>query len=190
MPTSNMPVFANTKYKPDDWYFETSATIGQQCPVRSLKLADTLNCGIALAGSIMHAANPMYAWVNFKRWVSNSEYGSEIISKPSIQVFATRHGFALAFNWDYLLIPKGVRRSDPVLIYDYDAFCFIFCDKRHFWPKSKVTRFARRLFKVDHDRDKPPSIEGARWLPVRDYMSQFELHADESGHPVQPDYAN
>jgi hypothetical protein len=182
-----MPVYVKMCPNADDWYFETSATIGLTAPMCSVNRDRTIACAMRLGASLALNAADRFAWIDFSRWIPNDEHGIEILEDATFQVYFTRFGVTITHNWRTILIPAGAKTTQPVLIYNYDSHCFHFCDRTHFWKESTIEKVLPKMFGA---LTTLPKVRRGRWVSVYDYMQQFDLSELENGCLRRPDFAN
>lgn len=182
-----MPQYARVQASDDDWYFETSATPGLQAPLKSINREATVMCAMRIGESLIYDAQRGYAWIDFSRWTRNVQYGMEVHEDSTFQLYFTKYGSTVTYNWDTMLVPVDAKKTQPVLIYDYDSHCFRFCDRTHFWNKSVIADCVMDMFSAAQAL---PSVDGGNWVDVHEYMSGFDLSEDEEGYPRRPAFAN
>lgn len=105
------------------------------------------------------------------------------------QLAFTRFGAVVVKNWKEIFTPKiDAQRERPVLIYDYDAYCCLFCDASHFVSDRQAWTVFANVFGVEPPPIAEPAPEG-RFEDIHAYMA---LHAKESidGEPIRPRFHN
>lgn len=184
-----MPVYARVSPDGEDWYIESSSTIGLLAPLKSVNKERLASAAFSLGRTLSQGSKDGYAWVSFCRWTPNEEYGMEEHVDETYQLAFTRFGVLVLRNWQEAFIPETEPLSvRPVLIYDYDAYCFLYCDAGHFISDRQAWTVFGRMFGIQPPPVAEPAPEG-RFADIHEYMA---LHAKEStdGEPIRPRFYN
>ena len=169
-----MPVFAQVENEENDWFFETSATKGLTCPLKSINKNATVSSAFSLGKDLVNSYG--YSWVNFCKWTPDSKYGMEQHIDETYQLYFTKYGVVVGRNWSSIFTPYDSTTSQPVLIYDYDSSCYSFCDSSNFIPIWQ----AWSVFSKEFGVKAPPRAEEPKrgeFLLLSEYM---KLHLKEN----------
>jgi hypothetical protein len=185
-----MPVYAKVRPDREDWHIETSITIGQQAPLKSLNKEALVSAAFAIGPVLCEASKDGFPWVSFCRWTPNAEYGMEEHVDETYQLAFTQFGVAVLQNWQEIFTPVTDEEMDrPVLIYDYDAYCYLFCDVSHFIRATQAWTVFGNIFGVAP----PPIAEYARdgyFADIHEYMALHVQDGNGNGDPVRPVFHN
>jgi len=185
-----VPVYATVIPDKEDWFIETSVTVGLQAPLRSINKERLVSAGFSLGKALGKSPEDGYAWVSFCRWTPNERYGMEQHVDDEYQLVFTRFGVAVVKNWDDIFVPSSQQQADrPVLIYDYDSFCFLFCDAGHFISESEAWTVFADAFGVAPPPNAKPAPKG-HFAKISTYMALHDHGTDNDGEPIRPHFHN
>jgi hypothetical protein len=185
-----VPVLANVVPDEGNWYFETSATAGEQAPLKSVNKDRLVSAAFRLGTALCAGAEDRYAWISLCQWVPNDEYGMEKLIHNTFQLAFTRFGVAVLRNWEEIFIPTTHQETRrPVLIYDYDAYCFLFCDACHFVRYAQAWTIFSGIFGVEPPPIAEPAPNG-QFTSVHEYMALYSREPQSGGDPVRPQFQN
>lgn len=186
-----MPAYARVIPDQEDWHIETSETAGLQAPLRSINKDRLVAAAFSLGKALGANSVTGYCWVNFCRWTRNDQHGMEEHVDETFQLAFSRFGVAVMRDWEQIFTPLSVDPTGrPVLIYDYDAYCYRFCDEIHFLPRAQAWTVFSDIFGTTAPPIAEPVSEG-EFLLLSDYMG---LHLpdgyDQDGYPIRPTFHN
>jgi hypothetical protein len=182
-------VYAKVSPDGEDWYIETSRTVGLQAPLRSANKERLVSAAFSLGRALSDRSEDGYAWISFCRWTPDEKYGMQKHVDETYQLAFTRFGAVVLKNWQEIYIPTSdTQPQRPVLIYDYDASCFLFCDASHFVRDTQAWTVFARVFHVEPPPIAEPAPEGS-FQYIHEHMA---LNARESsgGEPIRPRFHN
>jgi hypothetical protein len=184
-----MPVYAGVSPDGEDWYIETSSTIGLQAPMKSVNKERLVAAAFFLGRALCEGSKDGFAWISFCRWTPDQQYGMEQHVNETYQLAFTPFGTVVLKNWQQIYIPISDKQPHrPVLIYEYDAYCFLFCDASHFMPFRQAWTVFAGVFGVEPAPIAEPAPEG-RFEDIRQYMDQH-AHESDDGEPIRPRFHN
>jgi hypothetical protein len=108
----------------------------------------------------------------------------------TFQLAFSRFGVAVIRDWKDIFVPiADLDEERPVLIYDYDAYCFLFCDAGHFLRKSQAWTLFADIFGIDPPPIAEPVPEG-EFADIHEYMERHDRRADNDNEPLRPRFYN
>ena len=90
-----MPVYAQVRPDSEDWFIETSATVGSQAPLRSVNKEQLVSAAFSLGHALCHGSNNGFSWVDFCRWTPDERHGMKMHTEESLQLAFSNFGVAV-----------------------------------------------------------------------------------------------